>query len=80
MPSSQHLDMRYRLNSKIVSNVVSGAILVLLKFNMSGEILNMNLSEHEPENVKCFTELGDEMENSPSRAVDINSSQHVAVE
>ena len=34
----------------------------------------------DPENVQCFTELGDKMENSPSRAVDKNLSQHVAVE
>ena len=34
----------------------------------------------DPEKVKCFTELGEEMENSPSRAVDKNLSQHVAVE
>ena len=70
--------MRY--NNKIGSNGVRGAILVLLKFNMSGEILNVKLPNMDPENVKCFTELGDEMENSPSRAVDKNLSQQVAVE
>ena len=33
------------------------------------------------EKVKCFTDwLGEEMQNSPSRAVDKNLSQHVAVE
>ena len=72
--------MRYWLNNKILSCRVKRAILILLKFNLSGEILKVKLPNMDPENVKCFTELDDEMENSPSRAVDKNLSQHVAVE
>ena len=67
--------MRFRLNSKIVSNGVGQQSCLY-----SSSTWVTKLQSIGPENVKIFTESDDEYENSPRRAVDRNLSQHVAVE
>ena len=73
--------MRYRLNYKIVSNGVRGGKPGFTQVQHEWRNLKHELIRTWTlKRVKCFTELGEEMENSPSRAVDKNLSQHVAVE